>query len=705
MLIKNAFVSGSGDGAAFVFPPFALRLLVSLVPIVALGMLAQPAGSSFALTGTSAAQDRATNFSSAPFTILEAGTTPDAVRTLIDAAGNEQTQPDAQSIVVFDSTDVTVEDSGLSHRRSHVLRKILTADAARDFSSLRFDFDPASNRVDIDCVRIHRADGRYVAIDPSAARDVPAPAHMIYWGARMKVLALPRLEPGDAIEMSSTKMGFQIAYLTEVDIDLERYIPPMRGHFYDVVLFGASDPIACMHYRLTVPREKVVQYSTYNGELSSSLSTTDSTLTYSWWAADRPASVNEPNEPDASDFVPKVVLATVPDWPEKSRWFFEVNDPVFAWNDEIAEKVEELTAGCRTDEDRMAALLHWVADNIRYSGLSMGEGEGYTLHPGIMTWEERCGVCKDIAGMLVTMLRAAGYTTYPVMTMAGARVERVPADQFNHCVVAVRKEDGSYVMLDPTWAPQSLDIWSRAEGEQNYVIGSPEGEDLTAIRTFAPEESRLSVKLATRLDGAGNLTGAITMEGNGSADSRLRRVMNGIDRADWNTFAGELLASISPGVQITGARFGEILDYGRPMRYQFDFVAPGYAAVTDSSVDLALPSARFLKGGQRFARIVDVPEVKERKHPALFWSAVQTDIEETLELPGGFRFADLPPAQEVDRQPASYEASVSASPSQLRASQSLILKKRTLPADEWAALAEVADSLHSFAGARLHGER
>lgn len=52
--------------------------------------------------------------------------------------------------------------------------------------------------------------------------------------------------------------------------------------------------------------------------------------------------------------------------------------------------------------EKIAVLTHWVADNIRYAGISMGKGEGYTLHNTKMNYTDRCGVCKDIAGTLVS---------------------------------------------------------------------------------------------------------------------------------------------------------------------------------------------------------------------------------------------------------------------------------------------------------------
>jgi len=44
--------------------------------------------------------------------------------------------------------------------------------------------------------------------------------------------------------------------------------------------------------------------------------------------------------------------------------------------------------------------------------------------------------------MLVTMMRAADMDSYAAMTMAGSRIEDLPADQFNHSVVALKKPNG-----------------------------------------------------------------------------------------------------------------------------------------------------------------------------------------------------------------------------------------------------------------------
>lgn len=634
--------------------------------------------------------------------ILATGSTPPGILEQIVEAGEPE---DASQVIVFDSTAVRMEPSGLTHRVHHTLTKVLTEEGARELAALRFDFDPASNMIAIRRVRIHHPDSTFHVIDPAGAVDAYAPAWGIYWGARMQVLALPRLLPGDVVEVETYKKGFLIAYLQQIDEDEERFIPPMRGHFYDSVLFGDDVPIVLKHYQLTVPREKVVQYSTYNGEISSALAYTDSTLVYRWWAEDLPAVSHEPRQPDWSDFVPKVVMATVPDWPAKSRWFFEVNDWVFAWNEEIQAKVDELIAGLKDDDEKIAVLTHWVADHIRYSGLSMGKGEGYTIHPSTMTYEERCGVCKDIAGMLVTMLRAAGFTTYPAMTMAGARVEAVPADQFNHCVVALKREDGSFQMLDPTWVPHYRDLWSKAEGEQHYVIGSPEGEDRRAIETFTAEESPLRVKLKMALNRAGNLTGEIELTGEGYMDSRLRGALAYRSRSEWDGYLALLISSIDPGVEITESDYSDPQDYTRTMRIRGRFAAAGYAAVTDSTIDLQVPSLRFLTGSGRFVRLIGLEPMEDRQHPALFWATGMIDLEAELELPDKYRFSGDLPASDLTYPAGFHTATGKRRGRTLSFHHRIGLAQRTVSAEQWADLADVAASVDSLAGIWLHGTR
>lgn len=648
--------------------------------------------------------------------------TDDPIRPLLELADTSR-YPDSPAVIVFDSTRTMVEETGLGHVNRHILVKILTEEGATRYSTMRFDYDPASNTIEVKDFRVHREDGGIEPIARASARDLPQPQSMIYWGARMKLLEVPGLEPGDAIEYRTYMKGFTIAYLGDSDEIRDqaraaapgaapsppageedgdsKYIPPMRGHFYDVVLFESDLPIIEKVYALVLPRDKPVHSAVYNGELSSSTSFDEAGLTYTWWKRDVPAVTHEPRMVADSDALTKLVLATVPDWGEKSRWFWQVNEPQFSWNGEIEAKVREITRGLRTDEEKREALLRWVARQIRYSGISMGEGEGYTLHSGIMTYNDRAGVCKDKAGMLVTMMRAAGYTTYPAMTMAGARVEDIPADQFNHCVVAVQSKDGSYTLYDPTWCPFSREVWSSAEQLQHYVIGSPEGEDLGVTPYVAPEKNTIRIRARERLTEEGDLEGELTITGEGYTETNLRwGIVNEAARAVRASFE-KWIAKASQLALVTNLEMTDPLDLDTPTEIRIGYRVPHYAAAADGVLILTPLLAHYIIENKRLNDFLSAAEKKDRKYDVSLRCTRLFDFEEEMEIPPGFALRRPPPLENEDGEAASFTASVSMKGRRLVFEENLSLKKKLIPAGEYQNFKRAVELLQEMGELRL----
>jgi hypothetical protein len=638
-----------------------------------------------------------------------ASSQPDDLAARIAAADHD----DADLIVVFDRTRTEVEDSGLSHVVNHRVVKVLSEDGAVRLASQRFDYDPASQAIEIRRARVHRADGTVEELDPATARDVTQPMHAIYWGARMLVLPVPRLAVGDALEVETYRKGFMIAYLAARDgrsggsatADESRYVPPMRGHWYDVQVFAEADPMLEKTVEVTLPADKPLQLRTYNGPVHSEITYDEAGEHYRFWRRDCPPLVREWRRADPRDFAPKVVMATVADWGAKSRWFWDVNQDQFDTTPEIEALVREITRGLDTDEEKVHALNHWAAMNIRYCGLNMGEGEGYVLHPGEMILHERIGVCKDIAGMAITLCRAAGYDVYPAMTMAGSRVEAIPADQFNHCVGAWRKPDGTWHMLDPTWIPFSRYDWSRAEGEQHYVIGTPAGEDLMRIRAYAPEENQVVLRLRGEIAADGTLHGELKVQGDGQADTRLRRTLGQGRRDGVEPGLRRWLAQLAPGAELTRWKSGDPQDWSRPLELELEFRAPGFARVGDRTCawrPAALTLALAGHGGVvRLARPPHLAE--ERETPAMLWWAQQLTIDETIEAPRGFTprlAADAWQAGDADAF-AACDLGASVDGREVRYAGTFRYDHRQVPVEAWPAFRAAVNTLREAGDARL----
>jgi len=636
---------------------------------------------------------------------------------LIDKAGTQADNDGADVVVVLDRTETLVEESGLGHVTRRQVFKVLSEKGAwqlvsakggqaEPVASLRFDWDPASNFVALKKAVIHRDGKVLTTLGPKDLIDVPQPQHMIYWGARMKLLAVPRLEVGDALEVVTYEKGFRIAYLADApDGDEEKYIPPMRGHFYAVPLFGDSPfPVMEKRYSVTVPKDKPLQFQVYNGELKTSVKVENDKLAYTFWKEDLPPYEEEKYSPDPPDFLTKVVMATVPDWEAKSRWFYEVNEKQFEPNDAIRAKVKEITKG-KSEDEAIAALLHWVAQEIRYSGISMGKGEGYTLHSGVMTFRDRAGVCKDIAGMLVTMLRAAGYTVYPAMTMAGARVEKVPADQFNHCVVALKQKDGNYRMLDPTWAPFSRNTWSNAEREQYFVIGTPEGDTLRMIPPQTAEANELDITAETALAEDGTLSGTLTFSGHGYLETRLRRYVIYQPTAELSYALRQWLAPLSPFAKMTDHVMTDIRDLTKPFAIRMKFEARDYAVARDGLLVIQMPLARNITQDGRLGRFLTVADAKERKRDILTWFTDTRVYHERLKIPKGYRLVGGPIRAKLSNDAAGFEGTIEQQGDALVLTEKIQINDRQIPAKRFPDYKKVIDAVKAFGARALYLEK
>ena len=620
-----------------------------------------------------------------------APTTDDDLRTLVERAGTSAANGNADRVVVFKRTEVEVEPSGLAHITERQLIKCLTDKGAAQLGRLRFDFDPTSNLIEIRKVRVLRkASGAGVeTVGGDRVVELPQPQSAIYWGARMKLVPLPRLEVGDAVEVETYMKGFLIAYLDELSAsgaEDEKYIPPMRGHFYDVVTFQDSVPVKLRYYQVTTPRDKPVQFETYGGEVESHVSFDAERLVYRFWKENLPAWEGEARAVSSADSQPKVVLATVPSWEDKSRWFAQVNESQFEATPAIRAKVAELTAGLKSDDEKIAAIVHWAADNIRYSGITMGKGEGYTLHPGSMIFEDRSGVCKDKAGMAITMLRAAGFNVYPAMTMAGARVERIPADQFNHCVTALRRSDGSFQLLDPTWVVLSPELWSSAEGEQDFLIGTPEGRRLERTPAFDPAANKVRIENQARLDADGNLSGTLVVTALGVAEQRLRREMAMANATrDRQSWFERLVGGIAPGAELEPVKTdtAALEDISKPVRFEVRYRIPRYALRGERTLAFAPPGARHPLRVASLAPYLDAVELDERKQALQLSAPRLMEFVERIRLPEGWRVGRLPAARAMDGKAAALAARAELGDGAIAYDYRLTVKRRIVPVEDY----------------------
>ena len=587
---------------------------------------------------------------------------------------------------LLDSTAVTVQPTGSGSFAVCKIIKVMNTRGAVANRILKYDYDPLTAHAEFHRVTIYKANGDVVNLDITQQQDYAAPARAIYWGARQIMMEVGRLDPGDIIDYQIDKKGFTYALLADAGDDESRFIPPMRGQFYDIVPFWATEPTVRKVYKVNIPMEKEMQFQFYQGECTSSMRYEDGRKAYTFVSTDIMPTHREPNMVDLFDAAPKLMMSSTPRWQDKSLWFNKVNEDYGSFNaiPEAQKKVDELIRGKKTEMEKIAVLTHWVADNIRYSGISMGKGEGYTLHNLKMNYTDRCGVCKDIAGTLIAFLRMAGFEAYPAMTMAGSRVESIPADHFNHCVAVVKLSSGTYMPLDPTWVPFCRELWSSAEQQQNYLPGVPEGSDLCLTPVSAPENHYVRIKADNKLDAKGTLTGQFTITAEGQSDSNIRRIFTGGWQTQWQSALEAQLLAVSPKARLISVDYGkDPKNYqAAPIKMTFRYEIPGYALPGEGEMLFKPMVMNNLYNQVKSYLRIDT-DLEERQYGFKDACSRLVELDETIQLPAGYKLVSEAKEDSKQSNAADFEGYVRQGDGKVVLHQKLALKKRVYEAGDW----------------------
>lgn len=600
---------------------------------------------------------------------------------------------------LLDSTAVHVQPTGSGSFAVCKVIKIMTPQGAVDNRIIKYDYDPLTAHAEFHRVTVYKANGDVINLDVTQACDYAAPARAIYWGARQIMIEVGQLAPGDIIDYQINKKGFTYALLANGGDDESRFIPPMRGQFYDIVPFWATEPTVRKVYKVSIPMEKDMQFQFYQGDCTSSMRYEDGKKAYTFISNDIMPTKREPNMVDLFDAAPKLMMSSTPRWQDKSLWFNKVNEDYgsFAPLPEAQKKVDELIKGKKTEMEKIAVLTHWVADNIRYSGISMGKGEGYTLHNTKMNYTDRCGVCKDIAGTLVSFLRMAGFEAYPAMTMAGSRVESIPADHFNHCVAVVKLSNGTYMPLDPTWVPFCRELWSSAEQQQNYLPGVPEGSDLCLTPVSAPENHYVRINAINKLDNKGTLTGQFTITAEGQSDSNIRGMFTRGWQSQWQNMLESQLLAVSPKARLLSVDYGkDPKNYqAAPIKMTFRYEIPEYALPGEKEMLFKpLVMNNLYNQVKSFLRINT--DLETRQYGFKDGCSRLVELDETIQLPAGYKLVNESKADNKQSGAADFEGTLRQDGNKVVLHQKLALKKRVYEAGDWDGFRSAVNAYKSF---------
>ncbi|MFO7906226.1 MAG: DUF3857 and transglutaminase domain-containing protein, partial [Pirellulaceae bacterium] len=536
------------------------------------------------------------------------------------------TYPNANEVVLDEHIVVKYQPDGSAKTRDDEYVKVLTEKGRRERKSMNLRFNEHYSEVVPELIEIIKPDGTVREVDlEQQSKTMTEPSQMgsnIY-NPKEKVLKI-------------TLSGLEVGDIVHYRIQRNQFKARMADTWSDYTLFEYTTPIRRILYEVEAPsdlpiEQKVLKDRVENTVEYSRKEHSDHTR-HSWEVRDVPRMYKEPRMPPLSTVVQRLLVSTIPDWETVSRWYWDLSKPrLDATTPKMEEKVEELIAGASGDMDKVRRIFRFVSQEIRYMGITTEEtAPGYEPHDVSMTFENRYGVCRDKAALLVAMLRLAGLDAYPVLIYVGPKKdEEVPQPYFNHAIAAVELEPGEYTLMDPT-DESTRDLLPNYLCNKSYLIAKPQGEDLQTSPIVPATENLLRVSSTGKLDSDNTLSVDTVIDFDGVNDSVYRGFFARQKQEDLRRFFEERVRKSVPGSTLESFEYTpeDLMNTEIPLSVSFSFSSEDYP--TGESGTAMLPPPWVAKSLGVASFVLRGTGLSEREYPLA--TEIACGIDESFEL-------------------------------------------------------------------------
>jgi tetratricopeptide (TPR) repeat protein len=552
---------------------------------------------------------------------------------------------------------VSFQSDGRSLQETTIRVHVQSQAGLQNYGVLHLAFASATSNIEIGYVRVTKPDKRVVQTPAENALNMPAEITRqapFYSDLKEKQVAVKGLEIGDILE-------FQ--YRLGVDKPLD------PNQFWFSYNFTHSGILLEEELQVSVPRDRYVNVK--SSEVQPTISDNGDIRTYDWKTANLE---REATKPADTEEIPSVQITTFRSWDEVGQWFRSLASPQAAVTPEIQAKANELTAGMKTDSEKIQAIYRFVSTKFRYIGISLGIGR-YQPHAAAEVLSNDYGDCKDKHTLFTALLSAVGVKVYPALVNSNVEIDPgVPSPaQFDHVITALPQENG-FLFLDttPEVAPFGF-LVAGVRDKQALVIPEKSVAQLVQTPADPPFKSFFTFQADGTLDDAGTLDSKMLLTLRGDSELVYRLVLRQAGQTEWKNVMQVVSSNLGFGGTVSDVTANSPDATDVPLRIGYSYNRKEYSDWENRRISPPFP----------FLFLPDTPDAGDKKmSPIKLGSPTETLYEATILLPKGSNPA-IPGTIDLHESFADYHAEYSFAKGSMHFERRLVMKVHEIPPDQF----------------------
>ncbi|HVZ18707.1 MAG TPA: DUF3857 domain-containing protein, partial [Terriglobales bacterium] len=535
----------------------------------------------------------------------------------------------------------------------------------QQWGQLVFGYSSANEKLDINYVRVKKADGRTITASPDSVQDLTAGVARfapMYTDYREKHITVPALRPGDTLEYSI------------VTTTVTALAPSQFWLNYD---FDHNIIILNEVLEVNVPKDRQIKLKTDDG-YDPKITTEGDRRIYRWVTSNLKRKTDEELKKEwkkkriqGDEDQPSVQLTTFQSWEELGKWYAPLQRERIAATPELKAKALELTKDKQTELEKIKALYDFVAPEFRYVSLSFGVGR-YQPHAAGDIFANKYGDCKDKHTLLSAMLNVIGIHADPVLINSQRQLDPdVPSPgQFDHVITLVTLHDGRHIWLDTTTEVAPFQLLSYQIRKKKALWVPTNGGNAQVIETPAdspvPNEQNLSID--GTINDVGTLTAKVHFIFRGDSELLFRSAFRNSPETEWKNLCSNLgLKGEASDVHVSDPGNTNI-----PFELTYSLSMPNYMAWSTKTPAFGIPMPQ-----------VSFPDIDEDDEDqpdpiTLTGAPINSDFKIRLEVPEKYSI-ELPLPATVKRDYGTYSVTYGKDKNIITAERKLVLNVREIP--------------------------
>lgn len=600
----------------------------------------------------------------------------DVAQIIADAPSSNE-YLDADVVILFNHFSHDVLPTGQSRYTTHQVVKLLNERGIQKYGDIAIPYQPNSQNIAVNIARTIAADGTVHTPPDEAFNDVTPPGLLsrnLYSDMMWRVISMVGLTPGVCIE-----------YQVTLEDKLEN-VTGSETWITGGYNFQASEVTLETVYALRMPQEWHLQWKTDNCKIEPEIYYEENgIILYIWHSGEMPALKLEEGMPHINDIAPRLSYSSIASWDDVYKWYKDLAKGRYAPDEHLQETVKKLTENLTTDEAMIRAVFQYVAKDIRYVGIELGQS-AYQPSPATEVLQKQYGDCKDKTTLIISMLDLVGIKAYPVMLSTApyqkTDITLPSLSQFNHMIAAIPKGENTYIWLDATSSTCSYgDLPYSDQGRVGLLIGDTQGI-FVDIPISPAESNRLSSTTELWIDEKGDANGEIRIQMTGQYNLNARWKYNQLSPSEWKDALTAELIQQFPNIYVDAATISELDDFDAPLEIAIKFHVERYVRHVKNQKLLPMSI-------DEFAEYAEIVAAAERTYPLDLGYPMKLEKIVRIHLPDGWR-AVLPSDLEHATNFATMERRYSQNENLVLYHLDFTLKQHTIPATAY------TDAKHFF---------